>query len=92
MESYKISNKADYLEEAKKHLAGDEIYKEVKFKKTLFQLVHGGNNYFKKLECKEHSSEKELSYFTYEYKKTCNLGKLCLLPEINKISQTVTSN
>ena len=92
MESYKISDKADYLEETEKHLTGDEIYKEVKFKKTLSQLVHASNNYFKKLGSKEHSSEKELSYFTYEDKKTCNLGKLCLLPKINKISQTVTSN
>ena len=88
MESYKILDKADYLEETEKHLTGDEV----KFKKTLSQLVHASNNYFKKLGSKEHSSEKELSYFTYEYKKTCNLGKLCLLPKINKISQTVTSN
>ena len=25
-----------------------------------------------------------MKYFTYEYKKACNLGKLCLLPKIHK--------
>ena len=29
-------------------------------------------------------AEKELKYFTYKYKKACNLGKMYLSPKIHK--------
>ena len=53
-------------------------------KKVLSQLVETSNKYFKGLRSKDFISEKELKYFTYEYKKVCNLGKLYLLPKIHK--------
>ena len=34
--------------------------------------------------------EKELVYFSYEFKKSCNLGKLYLLPKINKSIKNVS--
>ena len=39
---------------------------------------------FKNLRRKGVISEKELKYFTFEYKKATNLGKLYLLPKIHK--------
>ena len=39
---------------------------------------------FQSLKTKGKIDEKELIYFTYEYKKTCNLRKLYLLPKIHK--------
>ena len=39
---------------------------------------------FQSLKTKRKIDEKQLKYFTYEYKKTCNLGKLYLLPKIHK--------
>ena len=38
---------------------------------------------------KQKIDEKQLKYFTYEYKKTCNLGKLYLLPKIHERSYDV---
>ena len=32
------------------------------------------NNFFSGLKTNGFTAEKELKYFTYEYKKTCNLG------------------
>ena len=39
---------------------------------------------FQSLKIKRKIDEKQLKYFIYEYKKTCNLGKLYLLPKIHK--------
>ena len=39
---------------------------------------------FRSLKTKGKIDEKQLKYFTYEYKKTYNLGKLHLLPKIYK--------
>ena len=38
---------------------------------------------------KGHITEKELKYFIYEFKKSCNLGKLYLLPKIHKSLENV---
>ena len=41
-------------------------------------------NFSEVLKTKGFIAEKELKYFTYEYKKACNLGKMHLLPKILK--------
>ena len=41
---------------------------------------------------KEHITEKELKYFSYEFKKSCNLGKLYLLPKIHKSLENVDTS
>ena len=39
---------------------------------------------FKKLNSSGYISCREMKYFTYDYEKVCNLGKLHLLPKIHK--------
>ena len=61
------------------------IFEEINYnKKIIFHSVDSSNKYFKKLNSSGHTSYKEMKYFTYEYKKACNLGKLYLLPKIHK--------
>ena len=42
------------------------------------------NQLFQNRKSKGKISDKQLKYFTYAYKKVSNLGKLYLLPKINK--------
>ena len=80
-----IWDRADYLREAKKQLSNKNVYQEVQFKKqTLSNLVDTSNKFSRGLKTKGLIAEKELKYFTYEYKKACNLGKMYLLPKIHK--------
>ena len=44
----------------------------------------GINRIFKSLYTRKFIIEKELKYFSYDFKKTTNLGKLYLLPKIHK--------
>ena len=39
---------------------------------------------FGSLKAKGKIDKKQLKYFTYEYKMTCDLGKLYVLPKIHK--------
>ena len=75
----------DYIKEVEKQLGDSTVYEELNYsKKILSQLVDSSNKYFKKLNSNGYISYKEMKYFTYEYKKACNLGKLYLLPTIYK--------
>ena len=75
----------DYVKEAEKQLGDSTVYEEINYnKKILSHLIDSSNKYFKKLNSSGHISYKEMKYFTYEYKKACNLGKLYLLPKIHK--------
>ena len=61
------------------------MYQEVHFKKQMLSnLVDTSNDFFRGLKTKGFIAEKELKYFTYEYKKACNLGKMYLPPKIHK--------
>ena len=61
------------------------VYDEINYiKKIPSQLVDSSNKYFKKLNNSGYISYEEMRYLTYEYKKTCSLGKLYLLPKIYK--------
>ena len=55
----------------------------------LSNLVDTSNKFFRGLKTKGFIAEKELKYFTYEYKKACNLGKMHILPKIHKILSDV---
>ena len=80
-----VRDRFDYVKEAEKQLADDKVYDEITYnKKVLSQLLETSNKYFKGLKSKDFISEKELKFFTYEYKKVCNLSKLYLLPKIHK--------
>ena len=80
-----VWNRMDYLLEAEKQLRSVNIYKSVEFKeKSLTDLVESSNSMYLNLKRNGLFSEKELKYFTYEFKKSTNLGKLYLLPKIHK--------
>ena len=75
----------DYIKEALKQLKDENVYKKVNFKdQNLSELVDKSNHFFKGLKTKGCITDKNLKYFTYQYKKACNLGKLYLLPKIHK--------
>ena len=75
----------DYIEEAEKQLKNQNIYKDIEFTEKILQdLAETRNKMFRSLKTKEKIDEKQLKYFKYEHKKTCNLGKLSLLPKIHK--------
>ena len=80
-----VCDRADYLRKAEKQLLDKNVYQEVQSKKQMLSnLVDTSNKFFRGLKTKGFIAEKELKYFTYEYKKACNLGKMYLLPKIHK--------
>ena len=61
------------------------MYQDVNFSgKILQNLVDKNNQMFRSLKSQGKINEKELKYFTYEYQKATNLGKMYLLPKIHK--------
>ena len=93
-----IWDRNDYITEAESQLKNELVYKKVSFKKDMLgYLVTKSNGFFKDLRRSGCITEKELKYFSYEYKKITNLGKLYLLPKIhrrleNLPGRTVISN
>ena len=76
-----VWDKADYLLEAEKHLSDLSTYKEVKFgDRELFKLVEESNEMFRRLLSKNFDFcqilPKECKYFSYNFEKVTNLGKL----------------
>ena len=85
-----VWDRNDYLREAEKQLKDPSLYRKVAFKdNNLSQLVDSSNRFFKNLKMKGHITEKRLKYFSDELKKSCNLGKLYLLPKIHKSLESV---
>ena len=80
----------DYLGEAEKQLKDQKVYRKVAFKdKTLSQFVDCSNRFFRNLKMKGDITEKDLKYFSHEFKKICNLAKLYLLPKIHESFENV---
>ena len=77
-----VWDRADYLRGAEKQLSDKNVYQEFHFK--LSNLVDTSNSFFRGLKTKGFIAEKELNYFTFDYKKACNLGKMYLLLKIYK--------
>ena len=76
--------------EAEKQLKDRKVYQEVRFSENILtDLVEKSNAMFKNLRRKGVISERELKYFTFEYKKATNLGKLYLLPKIRKCLKNI---
>ena len=77
-----VWDRNDCILEAEKQLSDANVYKDVSFHEKNFQgLVGKSNQLFQNQKSKGKISGK---YFTYEYKKVSNLGKLYLLPKIRK--------
>ena len=73
-----------YIAEAEKQLGDVTVSKDVNFKEKILQdLAEPSNNLFRNIRVNREITEKELKYFTIDFKKTTNLGKLYLLPEIH---------
>ena len=80
-----IWDRSDYIMEAEKQLNDKAVYKDVNFDKDLIpNLTSKSNRLFESLKQRQLITEKEFKYFRFEFKKTCNLGKLYLLPKIHK--------
>ena len=77
-----VWDRLDYLSEAEKRLGDKNIYKDVSCNnKILRDLVETSNKMFLNLKRKRSISEKEMTYFVYDYKNASNLGKLYFLPK-----------
>ena len=71
--------------EAEKQLNDKAAYKDVNFDKDLIPNLTGkSNKLFESLKRRQLITEKEFKYFCFEFKKTCNQGKLYLPPKIHK--------
>ena len=79
-----VWNSNDYILEAEKQFSDANAYKDVSFnEKILQELAATSNQAFQNLKPKGKISDTQLKYFTYEYKKVSNLGKLYLLTKIH---------
>ena len=80
-----VWDRSDYLHKVSRQLQDQNIWEDVKFNENiLIDLVAKSNKIFKRLFSHKLISEKELKYFTYNFKKATNLGKLYFLPKIHK--------
>ena len=80
-----VWDRDDYLLEAERQLKDEKIYRSVTFNEKLIQdLTECSNKMFKDRRRGRHLPEKKLNYYSFKYKKACNLGKLYLLPKIHK--------
>ena len=85
-----VWDRNDYIAETEKQLSGENIYKDINLKdKILQELADNSNKLLRNLKTKRSITEKELKYFTIEFKKATNLGKLYLLPKIHKRLENV---
>ena len=80
-----VWDRNDYVKEAQKQLGDGNVYRKANYiEKLLPELVDKSNSFFKEFKREGCISHKTLKYFTYDYKKSTNLGKYCLLPKIHK--------
>ena len=80
-----VWNRNDYIIEAEKQLNNKSVYKNVIFKEKILQdLAEASNNIFESIRGNGKMTEKQLKYFTIAHKKATNLGKMYLLPKIQK--------
>ena len=77
-------DRSDYVMEAEKQVNDLKVYKYTSDSKGLIpKLTEKSNKIFESLRRKSFIGKKQLKYFSFDSKKVCNLGKLCLLPKIH---------
>ena len=65
-----ISCRDDYIKEANKQLKEKTVYKDINFKETILSnLMDKSNRAFKSFCTLKFVMEKELKYFSYDFKK-----------------------
>ena len=70
---------------AEKQLKDKNVYRDVEYNvNVLKDLAEASNKMLSGLRKRGFITEKQLKYFTYEYRKATNFGKLYLLPKIHK--------
>ena len=75
----------DYILEAKKQFNEPRIYQDVNDNENILpKLSEVNNKMFSSLRRKGFIKENQLKYFTCNYKKGANFGKLYLLPKFHK--------
>ena len=80
-----VWDRSDYLHETSVQLQDQNIYKNVKFNENIpTDLAAKSNKIFKRLCSHKLISEKELKYFTYNFKNVTNLRKLYFIPKLHK--------
>ena len=62
-------------------ISGKKVYQEVSNSEKLAEI---SDKMFSNLKKKGYIREKQLKYFSYEYRKAMNFGKLYFLPKIHK--------
>ena len=72
-------------EEANKQMEDKTVYKDIKFKETILSdLMDKSNRILKSFYKCKFITEKEVKYFSYDFKKTSNVDKFYLLPKIHE--------
>ena len=85
-----VWDRLDYLMEAEKQLKDRKVNQVVKLSRNvLIGPVEKTNTMFTNLRRTDVILEKEIKYFSLEYKEATNLGKLYLLPKIYKCLKNV---
>ena len=75
----------DYLLEDERQLSDTKVYRDnSNTENILSKLSETSNRMFSSLKRRGLLTEKQMKYFTYEFKKATNFGKLYLLPKIHK--------
>ena len=73
----------DYLLEAGRHLSDTKVYRDVSNTENILSKLSGtSNRIFSSLKKKVFLTEKDMKYFTYEFKKAANFSKLYFLHKI----------
>ena len=85
-----VWDRNDYLIEAEKQLSDTKVYRDASnTKNILSKLSEVNNKMFSSLKRGGFLTEKQMKYFTYEFKKTTNFSKLYFLPKIHKALHNV---
>ena len=81
-----VWDRNDYLLEAERQLSDTKIFfRDVSnTENILSKLPETSNRMFSSLKRRSFLIEKQMKYFTYEFKKATNFGKLYPLPKIHK--------
>ena len=80
-----IWGRNDYLMEAEKQLSDKKVYQEVSNgENILSKLAEMSKKIFINLKKRGYITEKQLKYFSYEYRKAKDFGKLYFPPKIHK--------
>ena len=80
-----VWDRSDYVMEAEKQLNYSKVYKNISDSKDLIpKLTENSKKIFESLKRRNFVSEQQLNYFRFDFKKVCNLGKVYLLPKIQK--------